>query len=122
MDSAQLLERESFVEKGARERVRRLLDANSMRELLDPFERLRSPWLAMQDIVTQADDGVVIARGTIDGVSVVIAAIEPTDGMLLGLAPPMEPELAPPICGAWNAGIDWSPPPAAPPPVAAALW
>jgi len=77
MDSAQLLERESFVEKGARERVRRLLDANSMRELLDPFERLRSPWLAMQDIVTQADDGVVIARGTIDGVSVVIAAIEP---------------------------------------------
>ncbi len=77
MDSAQLLERESFVEKSARARVRRLLDQGSMRELLDPFERLRSPWLALQDIVTQADDGVVIARGTIDGVRAVLAAIEP---------------------------------------------
>jgi len=77
MDSAQLLSRESFVEKGARERVRYLLDPATMRELLDPFERLRSPWLAMQDIVTQADDGVVIARGRIDGTAVVMAAIEP---------------------------------------------
>ncbi|GAB3685256.1 biotin-independent malonate decarboxylase subunit beta [Salinisphaera aquimarina] len=77
MDSARLLARESFVEKSARTRVTDLLDAGTLRELLDPFERLRSPWLPMQDIVTQADDGVVIARGTIDGVAVVCAAIEP---------------------------------------------
>ena len=77
MDSAELLQRESFVEKNARQRVQYLLDAASLRELLDPFERLSSPWLPLQDIVTQADDGVVIARGTIDGVAVVVAAIEP---------------------------------------------
>ncbi|WP_348766795.1 biotin-independent malonate decarboxylase subunit beta [uncultured Salinisphaera sp.] len=77
MDSADLLQRESFVEKSARQRVQYLVDAGSLRELLDPFERLSSPWLPLQDIVTQADDGVVIARGTIDGVVVVVAAIEP---------------------------------------------
>ena len=77
MDARALLERESFVEQPARERVRRLLDAGTYHELLDPFERLSSPWLAMQDIVTQADDGVVIARGRLDGIDVVMAAVEP---------------------------------------------
>jgi malonate decarboxylase beta subunit len=77
MDTAALIERESFVERSARARVAGLLDEGTMRELLDPFERLRSPWLGLQDIVTQADDGVVIARGTIDGADVVCAAIEP---------------------------------------------
>ncbi|MES1939070.1 malonate decarboxylase subunit beta [Salinisphaera sp. T5B8] len=77
MESAELLQRESFVEKNARQRVQHLLDAGTLRELLDPFERLSSPWLGLQDIVTQADDGVVLARGTIDGVAVVVAAIEP---------------------------------------------
>ena len=47
------------------------------RELLGPFDRLESPWLAMQDVVCQADDGVVIARGTLGGEPAVIAAIEP---------------------------------------------
>ena len=77
MDTAALIERESFVERSARARVSGLLDEGTMRELLDPFKRLRSPWLGLQDIVTQADDGVVIARGTIDGTDVVCAAIEP---------------------------------------------
>ena len=77
MDTATLIARESFVERGARERVAGLLDAGTMRELLDPFERLRSPWLAEQDIVTQADDGVVIARGAIAGTAVVCCAVEP---------------------------------------------
>lgn len=77
MNTAELLARESFVELSARTRVERLLDTGTMRELVGPFERLTSPWLAKQDIVTQSDDGVVIARGTIDGVDVVLAAIEP---------------------------------------------
>ncbi|MES1938096.1 biotin-independent malonate decarboxylase subunit beta [Salinisphaera hydrothermalis] len=77
MNTAELLERESFVELPARARVERLLDAGTRRELVGPFERLSSPWLAKQDIVTQADDGVIIARGTIDGTAVVVAAIEP---------------------------------------------
>ncbi|MCX4164859.1 MULTISPECIES: biotin-independent malonate decarboxylase subunit beta [Paraburkholderia] len=69
--------RESFIELSARERARALLDPDSFRELLGPFDRLESPWLPLQGVVCQADDGVVIARGTIDGAPSVIAAIEP---------------------------------------------
>ena len=69
--------RDSFIELPARERARSLLDPGSFRELLGPFDRLESPWLPLQGVVCQADDGVVIARGTIDGAPSVIAAIEP---------------------------------------------
>jgi len=68
--------RESFIELPARERARSLLDAGSFRELLGPFDRIESPWLPLQGVVCQADDGCVIARGTIDGEPAVIAAIE----------------------------------------------
>ncbi|WP_233805715.1 biotin-independent malonate decarboxylase subunit beta [Paraburkholderia sp. HP33-1] len=68
--------RESFIELPARERARSLLDAGSFRELLGPFDRIASPWLPMQGIVCQADDGCVIARGMIDGEPAVVAAIE----------------------------------------------
>ncbi|MGF6758599.1 biotin-independent malonate decarboxylase subunit beta [Paraburkholderia sp. GAS42] len=67
---------ESFIELSARERARSLLDAGTFRELLGPFDRIESPWLPMQGIVCQADDGAVIARGTIDGQPAVVAAIE----------------------------------------------
>ncbi|PKL97972.1 MAG: biotin-independent malonate decarboxylase subunit beta [Gammaproteobacteria bacterium HGW-Gammaproteobacteria-9] len=73
---ARLLESRSFVELGARQRARALLDDDSVRELLDPFDRVTSPWLPKQGIVTQADDGVVVAKGSIDGQPAVIAAIE----------------------------------------------
>lgn len=73
---ARLLQSRSFVELGARQRARALLDEGSFRELLDPFDRVTSPWLPKQGIVTQADDGVVVAKGTIDGQPAVIAAIE----------------------------------------------
>ena len=69
--------RHSFIELTARERARTLLDAGTFRELLGPFDRLESPWLAMQNVVCQADDGAVIARGTLGGEAAVIAAIEP---------------------------------------------
>jgi malonate decarboxylase beta subunit len=75
-DSTRLLQQHSFVELGARQRARALLDDGSFRELIDPFERLVSPWLAKQGVVPQADDGVVIAKGTIEGKPVVICAIE----------------------------------------------
>jgi malonate decarboxylase beta subunit len=68
--------RESFTEMTARERARSLLDSGSFRELAGPFDRITSPWLPLQGIVCQADDGVVIARGTIDGEPAVVAAIE----------------------------------------------
>ncbi len=71
-----LAARDSFIELTARERARRLLDAGTFRELLGPFDRMTSPWLPLQGIVCQADDGAVIARGSIDGEPAVVAAIE----------------------------------------------
>lgn len=71
-----LLTRDSFVERDARGRVRALMDRGEFRELIDPFERVTSPWLARQGVVTQSDDGVVVAKGTIDGQPAVILAIE----------------------------------------------
>jgi malonate decarboxylase beta subunit len=75
-DYRQFLQRRSFIEMGARERVGAVLDAGSLRELLGPFDRVKSPWLPLQGIVAQADDGVVLARGTLDGKPAVVAAIE----------------------------------------------
>jgi len=75
-DNARLLKQHSFVELGARQRARALLDKGTFRELIDPFARMTSPWLAKQGVVPQADDGVVIAKGTIDGQPMVICAIE----------------------------------------------
>ncbi|MBK0002421.1 biotin-independent malonate decarboxylase subunit beta [Erwinia sp. S38] len=66
----------SFIELNARQRARLLLDQGSFRELLDPFEGIVSPWLGMQGIVPQADDGMVVAKGTIDGQPAVVIAIE----------------------------------------------
>jgi malonate decarboxylase beta subunit len=71
-----IVARQSFIELGARQRARTLLDAGTFRELIGPFERMTSPWLVAQGIVPQADDGVVIARGTLDGKPTVVAAIE----------------------------------------------
>ncbi len=71
-----LLSRNSFIEMGARERARALLDPGSFRELLGPFAHVESPWLVPQGVVPQSDDGVVVARGTLEGVSAVVLAIE----------------------------------------------
>ena len=71
----------SFQELRPRERARALLDEDTFRELLDPFERIRSPWLERQGIIPQSDDGVVVARGTIDGRPAVCIA---TDGAFQG--------------------------------------
>jgi malonate decarboxylase beta subunit len=72
----QFLARKSLVELNARERAQALLDEGSYRELLGPFERLESPWLLMQGVVPQADDGLIVARGKIGGKDSVILAIE----------------------------------------------
>jgi malonate decarboxylase beta subunit len=71
-----LLAKQSFIELSARERAKALLDEQSFRELLDPFARMMSPWLPKQNIVPQADDGVVVAKGTLQQKPVVIISIE----------------------------------------------
>ena len=68
----------SFIELKARPRAQALLDDGSYRELLDPFEGIISPWLGPQGIVPQADDGMVVAKGTINGQPAVVVAIEGT--------------------------------------------
>ena len=71
-----LLNQNSFIELGARERSKELLDAGTYRELIGPFDRVSSPWLAQQGVVTQSDDGVVVAKGLFNGQSCVVLAIE----------------------------------------------
>lgn len=67
-----------FIELSARERAKGLLDAGMYRELLGPFEYIMSPWLEPQGIVPAADDGMVVAKGTIGGKPSVVIAIEGT--------------------------------------------
>jgi malonate decarboxylase beta subunit len=74
--TSDLVDRKSFVELEARARVRSVLDAGSFRELIDPFQRVSSPWLPRQGVVAQSDDGVVIGKGEIDGQPAVVSAIE----------------------------------------------
>lgn len=76
MNTLSHLTRESFIELDARSRARAMLDSGSMRELLDPFDRMKSPWLEMQGVAAQADDGVVVAKGSINGHPTVVLAIE----------------------------------------------
>ncbi|WP_327371674.1 biotin-independent malonate decarboxylase subunit beta [Streptomyces sp. NBC_01217] len=76
VDWQRVLHRESFLELDALARAQVLLDDGSARVLCGPFERLESPWLEPQDVTPQSDDGVVIARGTIDGTAVLVVSIE----------------------------------------------
>ncbi len=75
-DIQSLLNKQDFIELSARERAKALLDEGTFRELLDPFARVMSPWLVKQNIVPQADDGVVIAKGSIQECPVVLISIE----------------------------------------------
>lgn len=75
-DIQSLLNKQDFIELSARERAKALLDEGTFREPLDPFARVMSPWLVKQNIVPQADDGVVIAKGSIQERPVVLISIE----------------------------------------------
>jgi malonate decarboxylase beta subunit len=65
-----------FTELSARERAVALLDSGTFRELIDPFVRLESPHLEPQGVVPACDDGVVVARGDLDGERAVVLAVE----------------------------------------------
>ncbi len=68
--------RHSFIELTARERAMTFFDAGTARELLGSFDRIESPWLPLQDITPQADDGCVVVKGKIDAESAVVVALE----------------------------------------------
>src|SRR5271154_7359001 len=75
-DDATFINRKSFIELDARERAAALFDAGTSRELLGPFDRMESPWLAMQGVTPQADDGCVVMKGKIAGQAAVVVALE----------------------------------------------
>ncbi|HYY30936.1 MAG TPA: biotin-independent malonate decarboxylase subunit beta [Chthoniobacterales bacterium] len=68
------LKRRSFIELSARDRAKCLFDSGTGRELAGPFDRIESPWLAMQGVAPQADDGCIVMRGTIGGNQAVVVA------------------------------------------------
>ena len=72
--SPKYLQRRSFIELNARERAKALFDSGTARELAGPFDRIESPWLAMQGVTPQADDGCIVMRGTIGGNQAVVTA------------------------------------------------
>jgi malonate decarboxylase beta subunit len=65
-----------WYEASARERVAGLLDPNSFVEFLGPEQRAMSPHLAQFDLTGAFDDGIVVGRGTLDGLEVFVAAQE----------------------------------------------
>jgi malonate decarboxylase beta subunit len=73
---ANFINRQSFIELDARERATALFDAGTSRELLGPFDRVESPWLPMQGVTPQADDGCVVMKGKITGQAAVVVALE----------------------------------------------
>src|SRR5260370_23070403 len=72
--SREYLRRRSFIELNARERAKSLFDSGTSRELAGPFDRIESPWLAIQGVTPQSDDGCIVMRGTIDSRQAVVIA------------------------------------------------
>jgi malonate decarboxylase beta subunit len=68
--------RQSFIELHARARAQSLMDPGSWRELVGPFDRIESPWLPMQDIAPESDDGCIVLKGAIAGKPAVVIALE----------------------------------------------
>src|SRR6202522_279276 len=75
-DKTTFLNRQSFLELEARGRAAALFDQGTSRELVGPFDRAESPWLAIQDVTPQEDDGCVVMKGKIAGKAAVVVALE----------------------------------------------
>jgi malonate decarboxylase beta subunit len=68
--------RRSFIELDGRARAQSLLDEGTGKELVGPFDRIESPWLPMQGVVPQADDGCIVLKGRIAGNPAVVISLE----------------------------------------------
>jgi malonate decarboxylase beta subunit len=76
IDDVAFVNRQSFIELHARERAGTLFDTGTASELLGPFDRVESPWLPLQGVTPQADDGCVVMKGKISGRAAVVVALE----------------------------------------------
>src|ERR1700748_1073123 len=68
--------RKSFIELDARARAQSLFDEGTWKELVGPFDRIESPWLAKQGIAPQSDDGCIVIKGKIGEAPAVAIAFE----------------------------------------------
>mgnify|MGYP001358457120 CR=1 FL=1 len=68
--------RQSFIELDGRRRAQSLFDEGTWKELGGPFDRMESPWLPLQGIAPQFDDGCIVIRGKIGGMAAVAIALE----------------------------------------------
>jgi malonate decarboxylase beta subunit len=68
--------RRSFIELDGRARAQSLLDEGTVKELVGPFDRIESPWLPMQNVVPQSDDGCIVMKGRIAGNPAVVISLE----------------------------------------------
>jgi malonate decarboxylase beta subunit len=71
----------SYAEFTPRERISAIVDEGTFREVLDPFDRVSSPYLIEQSISPQRDDGVVIGPAQLAGRRISAIAV---DGRFLG--------------------------------------
>jgi malonate decarboxylase beta subunit len=72
----EFVSRKSFIELDGRKRAQSLFDEGTWKELVGPFERRQSPWLPMQGIAPQFDDGCIVIKGRIGGMPTVAIALE----------------------------------------------
>jgi malonate decarboxylase beta subunit len=70
------INRKSFIELDGRARAQSLFDEGTWKELTGPFDRIESPWLPMQGITPQSDDGCIVIKGKIGGSAAVAIAFE----------------------------------------------
>ena len=70
------INRKSFIELDGRARAQSLFDEGTWKELTGPFDRIESPWLPMQGITPQSDDGCIVIKGKIGGLPAVAIAFE----------------------------------------------
>lgn len=68
--------RRSFIELDGRNRAQTLFDEGTWKELAGPFDFIESPWLPMQGVASQSDDGCIVIKGKIAGKPAVVAALE----------------------------------------------
>jgi malonate decarboxylase beta subunit len=70
------VQRKSFIELNGRRRACALFDENTATELVGPFDRAESPWLPMQGVTPQSDDGCIVIKGKISGKPAVAISLE----------------------------------------------
>jgi malonate decarboxylase beta subunit len=76
LEDAASLQRSSWLQATARQRLAGLLDPASFIEFLGPEQRIESPHLSIFDLPRAFDDGVVIGSGMLGGLAVLVAAQE----------------------------------------------